>query len=146
MKNMNIVRFCFLRIMTLKLTSQIRYQRIFDMQTIKKKNMIRKILFKRIKKIINVNNSSYIYNVIVMKDFFRIDVNDLFMNELNDNEKFDDDVEKSNNEKRSNNHLNHDLNHDLNINSKSIDKFQNVASFKNAKMRKFHLHRIKFLT
>jgi hypothetical protein len=146
MKNMNIVRFCFLRIMTLKLTSQIRYQRIFDMQTIKKKNMIRKILFKRIKKIINVNNSSYIYNVIVMKDFFRIDVNDLFMNELNDNEKFDDDVEKSNNEKRSNNHLNHDLNHDLNINSKSIDKFQNVASFKNVKMRKFHLHRIKFLT
>jgi hypothetical protein len=68
-----------------------------------------------------VNNAFHIYNVIVVKNFYRIDVNDLYMNELNDDEKFDDDVEESNNEKRSNNHSSHDLNHDLNINSKSID-------------------------
>jgi hypothetical protein len=116
------------------------------MQTIKKKNMIRKIFLKRIKKIIDVNNASHIYNVIVVKDFYRIDVNDLFMNELNDEEKFDDDVEESNNEKRSNNYSSHDLNRDLNINSESINESRNVASFKNVKMRKFHLHRIKLLT
>jgi hypothetical protein len=145
MKNMNIVRFCFLRMMTLKLTSQIRYQRIFDMQAIRRKNMIRKIFFKRIKIIIDVNNAFHIYNVIVVKDFYRIDVNDLSMNELNDDEEFDDDVEKSNNEKRSNNHSSHDLNRDLNINSKLIDESRNVASSKNVKMRKFHLHRIKLL-
>ncbi len=101
MKNMNIVKFCFLRMMTLKLTFQIRYQRIFDMQTIRKKNMIRKILFKRIKRIIDVNNASHIYNVTAVKDSYRIDVNDLSMNELNDDEEFDDDVEETNNEKRS---------------------------------------------
>jgi hypothetical protein len=116
------------------------------MQTTWRKNMIRKILFKRIKKIIDVNNAFHIYNVIVVKDFYRIDVNDLSMNELNDDEDFDDDVEESNNEKRSNNHSNHDLNRDLNINSKSIDESRNVASFKNVKMRKFHLYRIKLLT
>jgi hypothetical protein len=142
---MNIVRFCFLRMMTLKLASQIQYQRIFDMQTIRRKNMIRKILFKRIKRIIDVNNASHIYNVIVVKDFYRTNVNDLFMNELNDDEDFDDDVEESNNEKRSNNHSNHDLNRDLNINSESIDESRDVASSKNVKMRKFHLHRIKLL-
>jgi hypothetical protein len=145
MKDMNIVKFCFFRMMTLKLTFQIRYQRIFDMQTIRKKNMIRKILFKHIKKIIDVNTASHIYNVIVVKNFYRIDVNDLFMNELNDDEEFDDDVEESNNEKRSNNHSNHDLNRDLNINSKLIDESRNVASSKNVKMKKFHLHRIKLL-
>jgi hypothetical protein len=146
MKDMNIVRFCFLRMMTLKLASQIRYQRIFDMQTIRKKNMIRKILFKRIKRIIDVNNAFHIYNVIAVKDSYRIDVNDLFINELNDDEEFDDDVEETNNEKRSNNHSSHDLNRDLNINSKSIDESRDVASSKNMKMRKFHLHRIKLLT
>jgi hypothetical protein len=78
--------------------------------------MIRKILLKRIKKIINVNNAFYIYNVIVVKNSYRIDVNDLFMNKLNNDEEFDDDVEDSNNEKRSNNHSSHDLNRDLNIN------------------------------
>jgi hypothetical protein len=108
--------------------------------------MIRKILLKRIKKIIDVNNSFHIYNVTVVKDFYRIDVNDLSMNELNDDEEFNDDVEESNNEKRSNNHSNHDLNRDLNINSKSIDESQDVASFKNVKIRKCHLHRIKLLT
>jgi hypothetical protein len=146
MKDMNIVRFCFLRMMTLKLTFQIRYQRTFDMQTIRRKNMIRKIFLKRIKRIIDVNNASHIYNVIVVEDFYRIDVNDLSMNELNDDEEFDDDVEESNNEKRSNNHSNHDLNRDLNINSESIDESRDVASSKNVKMRKFHLHRIKLLT
>jgi hypothetical protein len=146
MKNMNIVRFCFFRMMTLKLAFQIRYQRIFDMQAIRRKNIIRKILFKRIKRIIDVNNAFHIYNVTVVKDFYRIDVNDLSMNELNDDEEFDDDVEESNNEKRSNNHSNHDLNRDLNINSKSIDESRDVASFKNVKMKKFHLHRIKLLT
>jgi hypothetical protein len=118
----------------------------FRHQTIKRKNMIRKIFFKRIRKIINVNNAFHIYNVIVVKDFYRIDVNDLFMNELNDDEKFDDDVEKSNNEKCSNNHSIHDLNRDLNINSKSIDESRDVASSKNVKRRKFYLHRIKLLT
>ncbi len=108
--------------------------------------MIRKILFKRIKKVIDVNNASHIYNVIVVKNSYRIDVNDLSMNELNDDEEFDDDVEESNNEKRSNNHSSHDLNRDLNINSKSIDESRDVASFKNVKMRKIHLHRIKLLT
>jgi hypothetical protein len=145
MKNMNIVRLCFLRMMTLKLTFQIRYQQTFDMQAIRKKNMIWKILFKRIKKVIDVNNAFHIYNVTVVKDLYRVDVNDLSMNELNDDEEFDDDVEKSNNEKRSNNHSNHDLNRDLNINSESIDESRDVASFKNVKMRKFHLHRIKLL-
>jgi hypothetical protein len=145
MKDMNIVRFCFFRMMILKLASQIRYQRIFDMQTTQKKNMIRKIFFKRIKKIIDVNNAFHIYNVIVVKNFYRIDVNDLFMNELNNDEDFDDDVEESNNEKRLNNHSNDDLNRDLNINSKSINESRDVASSKNVKMRKFHLHRIKLL-
>ncbi len=140
------MRFYFFRMITLKLTFQIRYQRTFDMQTTRKKNMIRKILFKRIKKIIDVNNAFHIYNVIVVKNFYRIDVNDLSMNELNDDEDFDDDVEELNNEKRSNNHSSHDLNRDLNINSKSIDESRNVASSKNVKMRKFHLHRIKLLT
>jgi hypothetical protein len=107
--------------------------------------MIQTISFKRIKKIIDVNSSSHIYNVIVVKDFYRNNVNNLFMNELNDNEKFDDDVEESNNEKRSNNHSNHDLNRDLNINSKSINESQDVATSKNVKMKKFHLHRIKLL-
>jgi hypothetical protein len=115
------------------------------MQAIKKRNMIRKIFFKRIKKIIDVNNVFHIYNVIVVKNFYRIDVNDLSMNELNDDEEFDDDVEKSNNEKRSNNHSNHDLNRDLNINSKSINESRDVAISKNVKMKKFHLHRIKLL-
>jgi hypothetical protein len=149
MKDMNIVRFCFLRMMNLmrcELTSQIRYQRTFDMQTIRRKNMISKIFLKRIKKIIDVNNLFHIYNVIVVKDFYRIDVNDLSMNELNNDEEFDDDVEESNNERRSNNHSSHDLNRDLNINSESIDESQNVASSKNVKMRKFYLHRIKLLT
>jgi hypothetical protein len=145
MKDMNIVKFCFLRMMTLKLTFQIRYQRIFDMQTIKKKNMIRKILFKRIKRIIDMNNASHIYNVIVVKNFYRIDVNDLSMNELNNDKKFDDDVEESNNEKRSNNHSSHDLNRDLNINSEFIDESRDVALSRNVKMRKFHLHQIKLL-
>jgi hypothetical protein len=63
--------------------------------------MIRKILFKRIKRIIDVNNASHIYNVTAVKDSYRIDVNDLSMNELNDDEEFDDDVEETNNEKRS---------------------------------------------
>jgi hypothetical protein len=131
--------------MTLKLAFQIRYQQIFDMQTIKRKNMIRKIFFKRIKKIIDVNNASHIYNVIVVKDFYYIDVNNLSMNELNDDEEFDDDVEESNNEKHSNNYSNHDLNRDLNINSKLIDESRDVASSKNVKMKKFYLHRIKLL-
>jgi hypothetical protein len=143
---MNLVRFCFLRMMTLKLASQIRYQRTFDMQTTRKKNMIRKILLKRIKKVIDVNNASHIYNVTVVEDFYRIDVNDLSMNELNDDEEFDDDVEESNNEKRSNNHSSHNLNRDLNINSESIDESRNVASSRNVKIRKFYLHRIKLLT
>jgi hypothetical protein len=64
------------------------------MQTTRRKNMIRKILFKRIKKIIDVNNAFHIYNVTVVKDFYRTDVNDLSMNELNDDEDFDDDVEE----------------------------------------------------
>ncbi len=92
-----------------------------------------------------MNNASHIYNVIVVKIFYRIDVNDLSINELNDDEDFDDDVEESNNEKRSNNHSSHDLNRDLNINSKSIDESRDVASSKNVKMKKFYLHRIKLL-
>ncbi len=48
------------------LTSQIRYQRTFDMQVVRRKNMIRKILLKRIKRVIDVNNSSHIYNVTVV--------------------------------------------------------------------------------
>jgi hypothetical protein len=115
------------------------------MQTIRKKNIIRKIFFKRIKKIIDVNNAFHIYNVIIVKNLYCIDVNDFFMNELNDNEKFDDDVEKSNNEKRSNNHSNHDLNRDLNINSKLIDESRDVVSFRNVKIKKIYLHRIKLL-